>query len=81
MKYRTMRLEWSGAGGTRRLVIESDESVGWYLYGFEDDRCVPDYLQDSLDDAKSQALEGFGADPAEWRVCDTPPPVNRPRRC
>jgi hypothetical protein len=64
-----MRLEAATSSGTRRLVIERDERVGWYLYVLESGRCVMDYLQDTLEHAKEQANDEFGVAPDSWREC------------
>ena len=64
-----MRLEAAPLGGTRRFVIERDERAGWYLYVLESDRCVMDYLQDTLEHAMEQAHEEFGVAPDSWREC------------
>ena len=51
---------------THRFVIEHDPAVGFYLYVFDGDRCIRDYLQDTLQFAMSLAHEQFGVSPAEW---------------
>ena len=40
------------------FIIEHDERVGWYLYAYRSDRCVRDYLQDTLELAQQQGLAG-----------------------
>ncbi|MEW6451900.1 MAG: hypothetical protein AB1490_14685 [Pseudomonadota bacterium] len=51
----------------RRFMIERDESVGFYLYVYEDDRCVRDHLQDSLELAVQQAFEEFSVPKDSWQ--------------
>jgi hypothetical protein len=48
-------------------VIDEDAAVGFYLYVFEGDRCLYDYLQDSLKLAKDFAEERFGVPQAAWK--------------
>ena len=50
----------------RRFIIEHDESVGCYLYVFEDDRCVYDYLQDTCELAIEQAFAEFNVPISAW---------------
>ena len=52
---------------SRRLVIERDEKVGYYLYVFEGGRCVFDYLQDTLDLALEKALREFQIPKDSWK--------------
>ena len=41
------------------FIIEYDDLVGYYLYAYENDINVADYLQDTLEVAKKQAWEDF----------------------
>jgi hypothetical protein len=54
----------------RRFVIEHDEKVGFYLYVYEKDRCIRDYLQDTLELAIDMALENFQVPKDSWRRSD-----------
>jgi hypothetical protein len=56
--------------GQRRFVIEHDKSVGYYLYVFEDERCVYDYLQDTLEIAREQASRQFNVPKDAWTPAD-----------
>jgi hypothetical protein len=53
--------------GPRHFVIKYDANVGFYLYVFENNKCTRDYLQDSLEAAKSQAMEEFGVPTDSWK--------------
>jgi hypothetical protein len=54
----------------RHFAIEYDGPAGYYLYVFEGERDIFDYLQDTLELAKEQALEQFGVQKDEWRSAD-----------
>jgi hypothetical protein len=47
--------------------IEHDEATGYYLYVYENDFCKYDYLQDTLQFAKEEALEEFGVPLDAWQ--------------
>lgn len=51
----------------RHYEIKHDPSVGFYLYVFEDDRCVRDYLQDTLETAINCAFEDYNVPKTAWR--------------
>lgn len=53
-------------GGRRYQIIPDRPEVGVYLYVFEDDRCVADYLQDNLEACLEQATEDFGVPAGAW---------------
>lgn len=55
---------------SKRFVIEHDETVGYYLYVFEDGRCVRDYLQNSLDGAINFAFAQFNVPKKLWAKAD-----------
>lgn len=62
-------MKWIAAPSStpsRRFVIEVDPAVGYYLYVYEGDDCVADYLQDTLDFAQEQAEEDFGVPRDSW---------------
>jgi hypothetical protein len=50
----------------QRYEIKHDRSVGFYLYVFKGDRCVCDYLQDTLELAMECAWEDFGVPKEAW---------------
>jgi len=56
--------------GERTFEIARDGTVGWYLYVYVGDRCTHDYLQDTLEQAKSHAAEHFGVPADTWRAID-----------
>jgi hypothetical protein len=51
----------------RYYEIKHDPSVGFYLYVFENGKCIHDYLQDTLDLAMECALEDFGVPKNAWQ--------------
>jgi hypothetical protein len=54
----------------RHYEIKNDPSVGFYLYVFEDGKCIRDYLQDTLELAMKYALEDFGVPKDAWKKVD-----------
>ncbi len=58
------------AGKYQRFVIELDRHVGFYLYVFEGERCVYDYLQDTLEIVMDQAFEQFQVPRDAWNRID-----------
>lgn len=54
----------------RRFVIEQDEAAGFYLYVYENDKCIRDYLQDTLDIALEMALGDFQVPKESWKRID-----------
>lgn len=52
---------------TKRYEIKYDPMVGFYLYVFEGDKCIHDYLQDTLDLAMECAWEDFGVPKSAWK--------------
>jgi hypothetical protein len=54
----------------RHFVIEQDEAAGFYLYVYENDRCIRDDLQDTLEVAIDVALEDFGVPKDSWKRVD-----------
>ncbi len=53
----------------RKFSIEEDYSeVGSYLYVFENDRCVRDFLQDDVETCKLIAFEEYGVPLDKWIV-------------
>lgn len=50
----------------RHYEIKHDPSVGFYLYVFDGNRCIRDYLQDTLEIAIECAWEDFGLPKDAW---------------
>ncbi len=50
----------------RYYEIKHDPSVGFYLYVFENGKCICDYLQDTLELAMECAWEDFGVPKNAW---------------
>jgi len=53
----------------QNFLIDEDGKVGFYLFVYENGntRCTYDYLQDTLEMAKLQALEDFGVSESAWK--------------
>ena len=54
----------------RRFVIKQDEAVGFYLYVYENERCIRDHLQDTLELAIEAAFEDYGVPTQSWKEID-----------
>ena len=50
----------------RHYEIEYDPSVGYYLFVYENGKCIRDYLNDSLELAMEYAWEDFGVPTEVW---------------
>lgn len=51
----------------RRYEIKHDRSAGFYLFVYENDQCVRDHLQDTLEIAMECAWEEYGVIKNMWR--------------
>jgi hypothetical protein len=51
-----------------RFIIERDEAVGFYLYVYENEYCVRDYLQDTLELAIEMASEDYQVPKEAWKT-------------
>jgi hypothetical protein len=73
-------MKWTAETKTpkaRRFVIEKQllrsltpgeaDMDGYYLFVWEEERCLYDYLQDTLEIAMEQALEEFGVPLDAWK--------------
>lgn len=49
-------------------IIEEDESVGFYLYIYDNstNKCTADHLQDTVENAKAQAEEDYYLSIDSW---------------
>jgi hypothetical protein len=52
----------------RSFEIRRDPSVGYYLYVFEEGRCIRDHLQDTFEIAVESALEDYDVPKDAWRL-------------
>jgi len=52
---------------SRYYEIKHDPFVGYYLYVFDGERCIRDYLQDTLEIAMDCALEDYGVPKNAWK--------------
>ncbi len=63
MSFKTLEAEYQG----RTYRIEEDyPEVGVYLYVYENDQCVNDYLQNNIDTCKELAFEKFEVPLCSW---------------
>jgi hypothetical protein len=65
-----MIMKWlanSNSTKPRRYEIRHDPLVGFYLYIFEDGKCIRDYLQDTLEIAMECAQEDYGVSKNAWK--------------
>ncbi len=51
----------------RSYEIKHDPLVGFYLYVFEDGKCIRDHLQDSFAIAVEAALEDYDVPQDAWK--------------
>ena len=51
----------------RYYEIKYDPFVGFYLYVFENDKCIHDHLQDTLEMAIESAWENYGVPKSAWQ--------------
>ncbi len=57
MEFKILETVW---GKTNYIIEEDLPEVGAYLYCFENEICINDYLQNSIEECKMFALEEFG---------------------
>jgi len=50
----------------RYFEIKYDQLAGYYFYVFEDNKCIRDYLQDTLEIAMECAWEDYGIPKNAW---------------
>ena len=48
-------------------IVKDNSDVGYYLYVYDEDRCIADYLQNDEDTCEQVALEEYGVEPSSWR--------------
>jgi hypothetical protein len=47
-------------------IEEDNPEVGWYLYVFKNNKCIADYLQDTLEQTKEFAKEKYNVPYNSW---------------
>jgi hypothetical protein len=52
--------------GLRFEIVKDSPDVGYYLYVYDEERCIADYLQQDEDTCKQLALEEYGVEPTSW---------------
>lgn len=52
---------------SRYFEIREDPSVGFYLYIFENNKCIRDHLQDTLEIAMNCAWDDYGVPKTSWK--------------
>jgi hypothetical protein len=51
------------------FIIEEDTpETGWFLYVYENEKCIADYMQDSLELTKEFAFEEYEVAMNSWKV-------------
>ena len=53
--------------GLRLEIVKDNPDIGYYLYVYDEERCIRDYLQNDEDTCKQVALEEYGVEPSSWR--------------
>ena len=52
----------------KKFFIEEDSpEVGYYLYIYENEICIKDYLQNDIETCKKIAFEEYGVTQDKWR--------------
>ena len=59
--------KWVSFHAGRKYLIEEAPDIGFYFYVFEGPADVADYLQDTLEAAKEQALEDYSVPLESWQ--------------
>ncbi len=54
----------------RNFEIKHDPLVGFYLYVFENGKCIRDHLQDTLEIAIESAFEDYDVPKDAWRKAE-----------
>lgn len=63
MEFRILETDYNG----KKFRIEEDyPEVGTYLYVYEGEQCVKDYLQNDIEICKQIAFEYFGVPLDKW---------------
>ena len=63
-------MKWSANSESlksRCYEIKYDPFTGFYFYVFEENVCIRDYLQDTLEIAMDSALEDYGVPKSAWK--------------
>ena len=63
-------MEWVAEISTpkkMKFIIHLDSRAGYYIYVFENDQGIADYLQDTLEIAKSFTQEKFQVPLTAWK--------------
>ena len=66
-------MKWSAVNtqdSSRTFEIKHDSLVGYYLYVFENGKCINDHLQDSLKDAFEFAERDYMLPKSFWKKID-----------
>ena len=63
MEFKILETSYKG----KKFRIEEDyPEVGSYLYIFEDEKCIKDYLQNDIEVCKKLAFEDYGVPLDRW---------------
>ncbi len=52
---------------SKHFIIVFDQHIGFYLYVYENNKCVSDYLQDTLEYAKEHAWDEYQVPKDSWK--------------
>lgn len=65
MKFKILETEFDG----KKFKIEEDYSeVGSYLYVYEGEKCIKDYLQNDIETCKQVAFEDYKVPLDKWEI-------------
>ena len=65
MKFKILEAEFNG----RKFKIEEDyPEVGSFLYIYEGEKCIKDYLQNDIETCKQVAFEDYEVPLDKWKV-------------
>jgi hypothetical protein len=61
----------SKSNSSRYFEIKEDPLVGFYLYVFENDKCIHDHLQDTFEITVQCAFEDYGVPKSSWEKIES----------
>ena len=53
-------------------IVQDNPDVGFYLYVYDGNRCIADYLQNDEEMCKLFAYEEYGVEPSLWQEVPEP---------
>lgn len=67
LSHRTQTVKQAEHNLLRFEIVEDNPDVGFYLYVYEGDRCIADYLQNDEERCKQFAYKEYGVQPSLWQ--------------